>query len=314
MLWLLFIVAALLLSWYALPEAWTHALLWLGRRGAGLRSQSTSVNGLKWHYLAGGHGPVLLAIHGFGADADHWLRVAPRLRRHFRIVAPDLIGFGSSDPGEGLAFDIDSQVDRLAKLVSHLGIRPCVVAGSSMGGWIAARFVQRHPKYARALWLLDPLGVRDCEPGQLLVRISEKRDSPLEIATIEDFERWVYRPMFSHPPPMPRPLRLHYGRHAIRRRAAHAAMFSEIIASPAPLEEIVKDIDMPILLLWGTRDQAVHVSGAKCLEPLIRRGRVLRQDDVGHLPMLESARLTARQFLEFADDHGLRDKPMNERE
>ena len=95
---------ALVLSWFVLPLAWARALLWLGRKASGMTSREFEVDGIRWHFLEGGRGPVLVMVHGFGANADHWLRIAPRLRKQFRVVAPDLVGFGTSDPGDVVCF------------------------------------------------------------------------------------------------------------------------------------------------------------------------------------------------------------------
>jgi pimeloyl-ACP methyl ester carboxylesterase len=295
----------LLASWFLAPAAWARLVLWSGRKLAGLDSRSIQVGPVRWHYLEGGRGPALLAIHGFGGDADHWLRVAPGLRREFRIIAPDLVGFGDSAPGNDLNFAIDAQVDRLAAFVEALGIDNCVVAGSSMGGWIASRFAERYPEKVRAVWLLAPLGVRECETGELLQRINRQQVSPLSITSVEEFDQFVFRPMFARPPHLPRPLKLHYGRQAVARAAASRRMFSEVIASEPALEEILSQIPVPVLVQWGTEDRAVHVSGAERLRAAIENGRVILQPDVGHLPMLEAARLTSRQFMEFASDHHL---------
>ena len=106
-------ILLIVISWFMAPLNWARWLLMAGRFAAGLRSAWIDVEGRKWHYLEGGTGPVLIAIHGFGGDADNWLRIARGLGKHFHVIAPDLPGFGSSDPGDGLAFDIDSQVTLL---------------------------------------------------------------------------------------------------------------------------------------------------------------------------------------------------------
>jgi pimeloyl-ACP methyl ester carboxylesterase len=295
----------LLASWFLAPAALARLILRSGRQLAGLDSRTIQVGSVRWHYLEGGRGPALLAIHGFGGDADHWLRVAPQLRRHFRIIAPDLVGFGDSAPGNELKFAIDAQVDRVAAFVETLGIDSCVVAGSSMGGWIASRFAERYPEKVRALWLLAPLGVRECETGELLQRINRQQVSPLSITSVEEFDQFVFRPMFAHAPFLPRPLKLHYGRQAVARAADSRRMFSEVIASEPALEEILSQIPVPVLVQWGTEDRAVHISGAERLKAAIETGLVILQPNVGHLPMLEAAELASSQFMKFARDHKL---------
>jgi pimeloyl-ACP methyl ester carboxylesterase len=297
--WLVVGCLVLLLSWFLAPIPWAWLLL-------GLRSCFVEVEGIRWHYLTGGCGPVLVALHGFGADADHWLRVAPLLRRHFRIIAPDLVGFGSSDPGEDLSFDIASQAHRLGELLDAIGIDRCVLAGNSMGGWIATFLASEQPERALALWLLAPLGVADCEKGELLESIDRGDESPLKINSLPDFHQRVFRPMFARPPWLPFPLRTYYGRNALKRSDAAQRMFRQVRQAAEPLEATAGRIKAPVLLQWGALDRAVHVSGAKRLAVAFPNVQVKIQEAVGHLPMLEAGDLSARQFLEFTSRLGLR--------
>jgi pimeloyl-ACP methyl ester carboxylesterase len=296
---------AVVISWFVVPSSWARLLLAIGRLLAGLRSRTIEVDGQHWHYLEGGQGPALVALHGFGADADHWLRVAPLLRKRFHIVAPDLIGFGTSSPGERLPFDIASQAQRLGRLLDAIGIDRCILAGNSMGGWIATRFAADHPERVAALWLLAPLGVKNCQKGELLDAIDQGRESPMTINSLRDFDRRVYRPMFARAPWLPYPLRIYYGRDALRRRSAAVRMFGEVRDSAEPLEDTAARIAAPVLLPWGDLDRAVHVSGAAALASVVPGIEVQRQPGIGHLPMLEAAGVSARGFLDFAGRHAL---------
>jgi len=297
--WLALSILAAGSSWFVLPLAWSRALLWSARRLAGFRSHTIEVNGRTWHYLSAGEGPVILALHGFGADADHWLRVGAVLRRQFRIVAPDLPGFGSSDAGDDLPFDIPSQAGRVEDFMLALEINECILAGSSMGGWIASTVAASSKSHIRALWLLAPLGVARCKPGELLLNIEKDCDSPLQIRTPGDFQSRVFRPMFAHPPWLPYPLRALYGRRAVARSDSARRMFGQVIRSPQPLETIASRVVCPTLVVWGERDRAVDVSGLDCLAAAFPDVETRILSDTGHLPMLEAARESLTGFLEF---------------
>ena len=124
----------IVISWFLAPLVWARLLLGAGRFRAGLRRAWVDVDGCRWHFLQGGSGPVLVALHGFGADGDNWLRVAPALTRHFRVIAPDLPGFGQSKQIREIDFDIGSQARRLHTFLKAIGVTPHVMAGNSMGG------------------------------------------------------------------------------------------------------------------------------------------------------------------------------------
>jgi pimeloyl-ACP methyl ester carboxylesterase len=312
--YLALVIAALVASWFLLPTAWARLLLASGRRVAGMRSRETLVGDTRWHYLEGGAGPVLVAVHGFGADADHWLQIGHGLKSDFRVIAPDLPGFGTSDPGERLSFDIASQAARLSDFLEQLGVRSCVLVGSSMGGWICTQLAADHPARVRALWLMAPLGVLDCRSSPILDAIEAGRDSPVQLATLADFERNVLRPMFYRLPWIPYPLRRLYGRRAVQRSAAAEAMFRQVRSQSAPLEELAERVTAPVLLQWGEEDRAVDVSGANTLARAFADIEVATHPRTGHLPMLEMPGQSLRLFREFARrklDPQARETPKN---
>jgi pimeloyl-ACP methyl ester carboxylesterase len=294
------VAAALIASWFLLPTVWARLLLVSGRRVAGMRSRVITADGVRWHYLEGGTGPALVAVHGFGADADHWLQLGHVLKRHFRFIAPDLPGFGTSEAGAHLSYDIASQAARLAGFLDEIGVRTCVLAGSSMGGWISTQFAAAHPDRVRALWLMAPLGVRDCRTSPILKAIESGRDSPVRLESQADFERNVLRPMFFRPPWIPYPLRRFYGRRAVARCAAAAAMFRQVRGESEPLEELATRVTAPVLLQWGEDDQAVDVGGTQALARAFDDIEVSTHARTGHLPMLEIPGESLRLFRNFA--------------
>lgn len=298
-------VMLIVISWFMAPLMWARWLLIAGRFAAGLKSAWIDIDGRRWHYLEGGKGPVLIALHGFGGDADNWLRIARGLGKHFRVIAPDLPGFGASDPGDGLAFDIDSQVTRLNAFVRTLGVRPSMVVGSSMGGWIAAAYAARYPGPLRALWLLAPLGVYNSNKSSTLEAIDRDQESPFQIANRHQFKQRVVVPMFGQLPWIPYPLMVFYAQRAIEQSEAGRRKFMQVLNDSAPLEKSAAMIEIPVLLQWGAKDCVVDVSGVAALEQVIPDLSVRVQDKIGHLPMLEAPGESLGFFFDFCAQHQL---------
>lgn len=298
-------VVLIVISWFVAPLYWAQWLLTAGRFAAGLKSASVDIDGRRWHYLEGGTGPVLIALHGFGGDADNWLRIARGLGKHFRVIVPDLPGFGSSDPGDGLSFDIESQVRRLNAFVQALGASPAVLVGNSMGGWISTAYAARYPVQLRALWLLAPLGVHNSRASSILEAVDLDQESPFHITNPHEFKQRVLAPMFGRLPWIPYPLKLFYANRAIERSEAGKRMFTQLRNDSAPLEAIAATIKIPVLLQWGAMDRVVDVSGIAGLEPVIQELTVRVQDKVGHLPMLETPGESLGFFRDFCAQHKL---------
>ena len=92
--------------------------------------------GRRLYYRDIGEGPSVVLLHGFPFDGRIWFPFAERLSTSFRLIIPDLAGFGSSDvPAEQLSMEL--MAGDVAALVSYLNIDRHVVVGHSMGGYVA---------------------------------------------------------------------------------------------------------------------------------------------------------------------------------
>ena len=110
----------------------------------------TTLNGVRIAYHDRGrrHGTALLLIHGFPLDHRMWASQLVGLSADVRVIAPDLRGFGRSEVTPG-PLTMEQHADDLAALLDHLAVERAVVAGLSMGGYIAFAFWRRHRR-ARA--------------------------------------------------------------------------------------------------------------------------------------------------------------------
>jgi pimeloyl-ACP methyl ester carboxylesterase len=303
-IYLLVFLAIGVLSWYLMPLRWMALLSWLSRRVCGFRAHDLEVDGVRWHYFEGGQGPVLILLHGLAAEGDHWLGVAAPLRRHFRVLVPDLPGFGSSQPPGGLSFRIADQAQRLEAWLDRLQIDRCTLVGNSMGAWIAAEFSSRHPDRVRALWLQDPFGVLSSRPSQILEGFYEQGSNPFAVATMQDYRNLVAI-MFEKPPHLPYPIARAGFLDTQRLKDEMPRIQSEVLQQSEPLETLAPRLTMPVLLEWGRKDRAVDISGAAILEDLLPDAELVIREEVGHLPLLECPSQSAASFLQFAERRSL---------
>ncbi len=106
--------------------------------------------------LAGpaGAAPVVLAIHGITGSYRSWAAVARHLGDDVTFLAPDLRGRGQSSGLPG-PFGLARHVDDMIAVLDHVAATDVVVAGHSMGAYIAARLAAAHPARVRAVLLVD---------------------------------------------------------------------------------------------------------------------------------------------------------------
>jgi pimeloyl-ACP methyl ester carboxylesterase len=108
----------------------------------------------------GGDGPALLFIHGLGGAWQNWLRNLPAFMPEYRVVAPDLPGFGESPmPADGANVSIRSYAGAVDALCDELGIESAAVVGNSMGGFVGAELALSFPTRVTRLVLVSAAGL-----------------------------------------------------------------------------------------------------------------------------------------------------------
>lgn len=288
------------LFWLLWPEPLARLLLAVVRRQGRLKARRLHCDGIDWQLLEGGHGEPLVLLHGFNGDGYHFTRVSRRLGQHFRIIAPDLPGFGQTRFEGELDYHIEAQAERVHKLLDELGIERFFLGGSSMGGYVACALARRIPERVRALWLLNPGGLQTATLSPLFEQVAAGNHNPLVIRNRQDF-RQLMDYCFVRPPWIPAPL----VRQQTNRAAAHAqraqAIFDAMRFQSKPLEKLAGGLDVPALIVWGQADQVLHPDGLRLLAERMPQAQALLLPNIGHLPMIEQPGKTAEAWISFAE-------------
>jgi pimeloyl-ACP methyl ester carboxylesterase len=123
------------------------------------------LNDLKMSYAERGAGPALVLLHGFPLDGRIWEDAQTLLQRTFRVITPDLRGFGQSSNNQ--PFTIESLADDVHQFLAALGALPCILGGLSMGGYIALAYAKKYPSDLRGLALINTKAAADSAEGKL---------------------------------------------------------------------------------------------------------------------------------------------------
>lgn len=123
--------------------------------------QLVKISDIRLNVVDRGQGPAVLLVHGYPLDHQMWRHQIEELSRDFRIIAPDLRGFGQSNVTPGLV-TMQRYADDLVALLEALDARDQVtVCGLSMGGYIAFQFALRHRSRLAKLVLCDTKAAAD---------------------------------------------------------------------------------------------------------------------------------------------------------
>lgn len=303
---LLAAVISLTLLYLFFPEQIVTLMRWLMRKRARVERKTVTVGGRVWPYLEGGDPskPVLVMVHGFGADKDHWTFYAPWMTRDYRLIAPDLPGFGENDRDRELPFDVASQARRLKDFLDALGIDRPHLGGNSMGGWIALRFAIDYPGALRTLTLMNNAGVLGAEESELQKLAADRDYNPLIIANLEDADRLmafvVRKPTF-----VPARLKPVIYADALKHRDLLDEIFWAIAdeMEQMPLNDKLGKVTVPTLIIWGRHDKLIDVSCVAVLEEGITGSRSHIFEHVAHVPMIEDPKATANVQRAFLAEH-----------
>lgn len=257
---------------------------------------------------------TILVIHGFRGDHHGLLRVADQLPE-MRIIMPDLPGFGSSAAFRSGTHSVEHYGEFISGFMEKLGLGPdTVLLGHSFGSIVAAHYVAGHPGTVTPLILVNPLAAPALEgpkgvmtrlavlyyrlaawlpggPGQALLR------NPLIVRVMSEAMAKT-------------------GDRDLRRfiHGQHHAYFSSFADRDSLLEsftasvshhvgEVAEQLDLPVLLVAGEKDEIAALQDQHKLLSLLPEGALQVIPGVGHLIHYETPEPAARHIRTFLKDH-----------
>jgi 3-oxoadipate enol-lactonase len=239
-----------------------------------------------------GKGPALFLLHSLLSDRASFDAIVPRLSRSFRVIVPELPGFGGSRAVSG---GLAAVADRMAEAVRDAaGADEVIVLGNGYGGFVALQMAIRHPDIATRLILAD-CGAAFSEPGREAFRNMAAASRAKGLSVITDVAmRRLFAPEFQaqHPDLMR------------DRRDAFLRTDPEVVqAACAALAELdlrpeLGQVKIPVLVLVGEHDEATPPPMSHELAAGLPQARLKIIPGCAHVPQLQSPEL----FLDAIGD------------
>lgn len=299
------VVVALIALYFLFPRTLFSMFRNALRKRGKLTVKSIKVGDMVWPYLEGGRpeGEPMLLLHGFGGDKDNWAVYAPEIVGKYRLIAPDLPGFGENVRDIDREYDMATQASRVRDFLDAMGIEKCHIGGNSMGGFVALRFALDFPERLISMTLFNNAGVIGTRESELQ-KEAQNGKNPLEIHSAEDVKRML---AFVAHKPMKVPgqfRKIFYEDFAVHRELLDK-IFWRLVEDGVgnPLNDELHRVQAPTLIIWGRHDQLIDVSCVDVLKNGIPNAESVVFEDVGHVPMIENPKGTARHHLEFLAKH-----------
>lgn len=237
-----------------------------------------------------GEGIPLVLLHGFPLNRQIWRPIVPLLEKKCRLIIPDLRGFGES-PQEVEDYSMRLLAADVHQLLDRLNIEKAVIAGHSMGGYVALEFAHAYPHRIKGLALVASQADADSPERRQARLITAREVRSRGIRYISEG--------------MPSKLSAYEAIQTQLSQIISACSVPVVVAALKAMadrrdaNEWLPEIQVPLLAIAGGKDQLIPVEKAYSLIKLVNKGWVIEIPEVGHMPMMESPQKTADALFQL---------------
>ena len=262
--------------------------------------RSVVAAGLKTNYLEAGEGEPVVLIHGSGPGVTayaNWRLVMPVLAQKYRVLAPDIAGFGYTERRDDVTYNLDFWVRHLTEWMAAVGVKKARFVGNSFGGALTLALTARHPELVDRFVLMGAAGVDfEVTPGLDAVWGYEP--------SVENMRRIAMAFVYDKSMITDDLVRSRY--EASIRPGFHES-YSKLFQAPrqrharalATPEADIRKIQQRALVIHGRDDQIVPLSNSFKLHALLERSDLHVFGQCGHWTQIERKDQFAKLVMDF---------------
>jgi pimeloyl-ACP methyl ester carboxylesterase len=234
-----------------------------------------TINGCRTRIMRSGAGAPLLYLHG-ARGASAWAPFMEKLAERFDVIVPEHPGFGGSDTPEWLA-NVGDLAYFYLDLIAQLGLTHVHLAGTSLGGWIAAEIAVRNCQRLESLVLTAPAGIH--------VKGLSKGD--IFLWSADEMTRKLFHDQRMAAAALAVPASEAQQLTDMKNRLTTAKLAWQPRLYNPDLHKWLHRIVVPTLILWGDHDQVIPPGYGPAFRDLIPGSRLEVIAECGHLPHME---------------------------
>lgn len=250
------------------------------------------------HFTQQGFGKkVLVLLHGFCEDNTIWQHLMPTLAKHYKVIAPDLGGFGNSAHLLPQDVTVEDLAEQVKSLLDELAVKECIMIGHSLGGYVALAYAEKYAKTLKGLGLFHSSALPDTEAkkrnrNQTTFFIQKNGVNPFA----DDFSSM----MFFTPRHAELAKEIEYIKNSVKKTPEKSILQITIALRDRPdRTELLKKLDFPVLFIIGREDNSIPLSAyaEQVFYPQDSHIHIL--NDTGHVGMLERPQETLEMLVHF---------------
>ncbi len=261
-----------------------------------------SIEDIQMAYTDTGIGRPLVLIHGYPFNRSLWDEQVNALTHSYRVIVPDLRGFGESDASAGPA-TMNRMAQDVARLLDHLEISQAAVGGLSMGGYVTLAFYKQFPSRVRALILADTRAHADTEEAKQTRAQQAEKALTEGMAGIADAmlpKLLTPETVSKHPEIVKRVRDM-----MIKTKPEGAAAALQGMAEREDLTSLLSQISVPTLIMVGSEDPITPVADSEKMHQAIAGSRLVVLEKAGHVSNIEQSEqfnAELKRFLRESDN------------
>ena len=231
-----------------------------------------------------GQGMPVIFLHGFGENKELWWQFSEHLSDKYRILLPDIPGFGDS-PLTRDNFSLKDIAEDIHEWLEEIDVKECVMIGHSMGGYITLAFAKKYPDMLKGLGLFH---------SSVFADSSEKKE--VRTKTIEFVEKNGVNPfMENFVPNLFYKERQDVLKEIIQRQIEvgkktpkeSVVKYQAAMRDREDSTEFIKNFDKPVLLIAGVKDQSVPFEKNEEQADMLKKPTIHFLNDTAHMGMFE---------------------------
>ena len=259
---------------------------------------SIRINDINLAYTDVGTGPPIVLIHGYPFNRSLWTEQTEALNSKYRVVAPDLRGFGESDSSEATA-TMARMAEDVAALMDALAIEQAVIGGLSMGGYVALAFARMFPARVKALVLADTRAQADSEEGKQTRHQQAEKALSEGMAGIADamLPKLLTPETVSKRPELVKRVR----DMMLKTKPGGAAAALLGMAERDDQSDFISMIHVPTMILVGRDDAITPLADSERMHSKITTSHLVVIENAGHVSNLEQTEQFNFALLRFVE-------------
>lgn len=254
------------------------------------------LNDIELAYTDTGIGRPVVLIHGYPFNRSLWDEQVSALTNSYRIIVPDLRGFGDSDASDGSA-TMNQMAQDIAGLLDHLEISQAAIGGLSMGGYVVLAFYKQFPSRARALILADTRAQADTEEAKQTRAQQAEKALTEGMGGIADamLPKLLTPETVSKRPEVVKRIR----DMMLKTKPEGAAAALRGMAEREDQTQLLPQITISTLIIVGSEDPITPVADSEKMHHAIAGSRLVVLDKAGHVSNIEQSEQFNKELERF---------------